>query len=161
MAPRLLALQLLWIVAVLCAKTKIDKVHVIFSNHLDVGYHRGLDIFSCAWNEACTLHTVMNQYWHHHIPFAIDVSNRLQREFPNAHVNRSLTSNYMTFPWLLSLYLDCDPNNRMGLQCPSKDAREYVLNGIRNGHVWFNAFPFNSQVIFHFATHITIYPIYI
>ncbi len=46
----------------------------------------------------------------------------------------------------MSLYLDCDPNNKWGLECPTKAAKEYVLNGVKNGHIWFNAFPFNSQL---------------
>eukprot|EP01084_Bolivina_argentea_P099982 179632_1 len=128
------------------SRTLIDKVHVIFSNHLDVGYHRGWDTYSCAWNEACMIKSVLNEYWHYYWPLAISIADRLNNEFPNNITNKTITFNYMTFPYLMSLYLDCDPNNKMGLKCPTHEAKQIVLNGIKKGYIWFNAFPFNSQL---------------
>eukprot|EP01083_Nonionella_stella_P077773 212520_1 len=121
-------------------KTLIDKVHVVFSNHLDVGYHRGWDLDSCAWNDACNISSVLNQYWHIYWPLAIAISKEVQNNPPN------ITFNYMTFPYMMSLYLDCDEQNKMNLKCPTKEQKDYVLQGVTEGRIWFNAFPFNAQL---------------
>lgn len=123
-------------------KTPIDKIHLVFSNHLDVGYHRGYEGPSCAWNEACYVHAVLNEYWHYYWPLAVDIASRI-----NNNKSNDYTFQYMTFPYMLSLYLDCPKYGEKlwGLKCPTQSEIDYLLNGFKNGYIWLNAFPFNSQ----------------
>ena len=70
------------------------------------------------------------------------MAQRIEKDFPN----RNITYSWMTFPWLVSLYLDCMDNNQFGLICPSEEAKDRFLDGVSKGYIWFNAFPFNSQL---------------
>eukprot|EP01084_Bolivina_argentea_P099983 179634_1 len=135
MSTSFVLLVLCNIISISFSRALIDKVHIIWCNHLDVGFHRGWDIDSCAWNEACTIHSVIDEYWHYYFPLTISIADRLQNEF-------NFTFNYLTFPYLMSLYLDCQENNEFNLKCPTEEAKLDTLNGVKNGYLWFNAFPF-------------------
>ena len=47
---------------------------------------------------------------------AINVAERLEKDFPD----HNITFSWMTFPYLVSMYLDCKDNNQFGLICPIK-----------------------------------------
>lgn len=126
------------------AKEFVDTIHIVFSNHLDVGYHRGFDSVSCAKDKSCLIQSVLNEYWHVYFPLAIDVAERLENDFPD----HNITYNWMTFPFLVSLYLDCQDDNKFGLKCPTKEAKNKFLDGVSKGYIWFNAFPFNRYGIY-------------
>eukprot|EP00878_Enallax_costatus_P022037 GHUV01023361.1.p1 GENE.GHUV01023361.1~~GHUV01023361.1.p1 ORF type:complete len:573 (+),score=177.34 GHUV01023361.1:634-2352(+) len=99
-------------------------VHVVFSNHLDVGFTQ-LD------NET------LNAYFHDHIPRAIWLSEWLKLS------GSSDSFIWTTHPWLLSLYLDCP--EQLGVVCPSKQQQDAVRAAIRKGVITWHAAPFNLQ----------------
>eukprot|EP01126_Amoeba_proteus_P059319 TRINITY_DN7739_c0_g1_i8.p1 TRINITY_DN7739_c0_g1~~TRINITY_DN7739_c0_g1_i8.p1 ORF type:complete len:363 (-),score=58.11 TRINITY_DN7739_c0_g1_i8:168-1256(-) len=111
----------------------IRKVHVVWMNHLDVGYN-GIPVTGFINN-------VLNVYFHSHFPRAL----RLQKAL------RLLGSTdrfiYTTHPWLVSLYLDCPTLvlANVTLKCPSLEAVEEFTQAILRGDIVWHAGPFNLQ----------------
>jgi hypothetical protein len=91
----------------------IRSVHVVFMNHLDVGYN-GIPLTGFINN-------ILNIYFHQYFPRAISIAQQM-RELGGT--DRFI---YTTHPWLVSMYLDCPPNLNLSgivLQCPdSSDVR--------------------------------------
>eukprot|EP01084_Bolivina_argentea_P044399 81701_1 len=115
------------IVDLLFAKPNVDPntiktVHVIASNHLDVGF-------------TDYMVDVVNTYWHNYYNQIWSIQNSLS--------TYNITFSYLTHSWLLSLYLQCPPNT--GLICPSDLQKQFVLNLLSNQTLTFHAFPFNSE----------------
>ncbi|KAF6255451.1 hypothetical protein COO60DRAFT_212733 [Scenedesmus sp. NREL 46B-D3] len=102
-------------------------VHVVFSNHLDVGF-TDLD------NE------VINLYFHTHYPAAIRLATKLQESPDNRHGDRF---RYLTHSWLLSLFFDCPPG--LGVRCPNATHVADVKAAIEDGVITWHAMPFNPQ----------------
>lgn len=111
---------------------KVDSVHVIFMNHLDVGYAQlAVDI--------------INEYFTVYFPRAI----RLAEEFNYYRNDESFI--YTTQPWLISLYLNCPPNiifNGTRVQCPSSHEVQVFDNAIKKGYIAWHAGPMNMQIEF-------------
>lgn len=118
----------------------ITKVHVVFMNHLDIGY-------------TGFVNGVLNKYLHEYFSRA----EWLDKEIRSWH-NRS-SYLYTTHPWLLSLFFDCpcpraDPpclartlGNRFShpLKCPSEEEKKALLDSIGAEQVVWNGVPFNYQ----------------
>ena len=110
----------------------VDHVHVVFMNHLDVGY-------------ASFIGNILNEYFQTYFPRAI----RLAAEVEMWHKNETFI--YTTHPWLVSMYIDCPPNlifNGIPVQCPSKDEIAAFEKGIDKGHIAWHAGPMNMQIEF-------------
>ena len=104
---------------------RISKVHLVQSNHLDVGFTGSIT-------------TVLNQYFNTYIPGAINTTEALrQRGGPEQLV-------FTTHAWILSLFLDC-PAGR-GLDCPDSPSVAAVEAALRAGSLALHAFPFNSEL---------------
>lgn len=74
----------------------VDQVHLIFMNHLDVGY---------SYNDLPGhIIDILNAYFNIYFPRAIKVSLDL---LVLGYRERFI---YTTHPWLVSLYIDCPPN---------------------------------------------------
>ena len=71
-----------------CAKIK--KVHMIFMNHLDVGY-------------TIDINDVDNEYLHSYYQQVRRLALEMEAK-PNAHADKFI---YITHPWLMSLFLNC------------------------------------------------------
>ncbi|ELR18406.1 uncharacterized protein ACA1_138180 [Acanthamoeba castellanii str. Neff] len=126
----------------------IKRVHVVFSNHLDVGFD-GL-----GPKEIGFAFTIINKYFDEYFARGMNTSAVLrQRDPPYRYV-------YTTQAYLTSLYLDCiDPSRwtypAPGLQangprppplhCPDAAARQALIDGVKRGDIWWHAFPFNSE----------------
>ena len=103
-------------------------VHVVFSNHLDIGF-------------ASTSANIVNEYFDIYFPAAVNITQTLRQiKYPDSYT-------WMTHSWLLSLYFDCPPN--MMLHCPTDEAKVNVTAAIKRGDISWHAFPFNSEMELH------------
>ncbi|CAE7237749.1 unnamed protein product [Symbiodinium sp. CCMP2592] len=100
----------------------IRKVHVVSSNHLDIGFD-GIPEIGYDNN-------VINRYFSVYFPRAIDTASKVPYV-------------WMTQSYLVSLYLDCPSG--MGLKCPSQEERQRFVEAVRAGHIVWHAFPHNAQ----------------
>lgn len=112
----------------------VKKVHVIFMNHLDVGYDgiKGTGF----------INNVLNQYFNVYFPRAIKVSEDLRDQ---GYVENFI---YTTHPWLVSLYVDCPPEfwlNGIKLKCPSPEALSNFTKAVSRGDITWHAGPMNLQ----------------
>ena len=102
----------------------IDKVYIVFSNHLDVGYTDNLN-GSCAG-------AVVNRYFHEHFPQAIAVAEAMRSSSRAANASRAgRRYRWMTQSWLVSVFRNCEASvinieGRRGqpsdLVCPNRTA---------------------------------------
>ena len=112
----------------------INEVHVVFMNHLDVGYN-GIP-------ETGFINNVLNTYFKEYFPRAIRLGMEMKRLDPN----RGFT--YTTHPWLLDMYLNC-PNftlNGIQLYCPTDDEIKAMESAIQDGIIRWHAGPMNMQI---------------
>uniref|UniRef100_A0A2C9LDB6 Glycoside hydrolase family 38 N-terminal domain-containing protein n=1 Tax=Biomphalaria glabrata TaxID=6526 RepID=A0A2C9LDB6_BIOGL len=93
---------------------QITKVHIVFMNHLDVGYADGID------QDTGFIVQVLNRYMTEYFVRAINISRTLIQD---GYTEKFV---YTTHPWLVSLYLDCPNITLIGgpLKCPSKSSLE-------------------------------------
>ena len=113
---------------------EIDTVHVIFMNHLDVGYngipHTGY------------INNVLNTYFQEYFPRAVELAEAVKELSPlDSFV-------YTTHPWLVSLYTDCPPNlvlNGVKLVCPDEKDLKAFLDALHKGTIVWHAGAMNMQ----------------
>ena len=113
---------------------KIEKVHVVFMNHLDVGYDGIYPVTGFIVD-------VLNRYFQEYFSRAINLAKVIKQW------NSKLSFIYTTHPWLVSLYLDC-PNmvlNRQVLECPEKEEVDVLIDAIKSGYIAMHAGAMNMQ----------------
>ena len=113
-----------------------EEVHVIFMNHLDVGYD-GID-------PTGFINNVLNVYFDEYFPRAISLAAELAM---NVSSNRQFV--YTTHPWLVYLYLNCPNNvtlNNIQLHCPSPSSVKTFEDAIDKGFIRWHAGPMNMQM---------------
>lgn len=152
-------------------KVNITKVHAIFSNHFD----SGCKIPGCSPYLApgepnlCaeTLHGTGE-------PFSFHVINRYFDEFllqaaqyaSTARANPvqyPFTYKYMAQPWVLSLFLDCNPSQSLQgwpelpdmlgkhvWHCPNASTLSTVRSALENGDIFFHGFPHDGEASYYF-----------
>lgn len=105
----------------------VKNVHLVFMNHLDVGY---------ASN-------VLNDYFQTYFPRAI----RLAAEAEILRKDKLFV--YTTHPWLVSLYVDCLPM-QLGIKvvCPTTKELADFEDAIEKGYIVWHAGPMNMQIDF-------------
>ena len=117
----------------------IKKVHMIFMNHLDIGY-------------TGTINDVLNEYIHAYFS-QVEI---LGKSFENSTTNNF---KYITHPWLMSLLFDCPCANSTSclarslnntraspLICPNITEVESFKEAVNQGYMYWHAFSFNSQL---------------
>ncbi|XP_052819190.1 uncharacterized protein LOC128245032 [Mya arenaria] len=112
----------------------IKDVHLIFMNHLDVGYSFN--------NKPGHVLTVINAYFQEYFPRAVKTALDL---YALGYVERFI---YTTHPWLVSLYLDCPPNvvlSGIKLQCPDEKSKESFTDVVKVGFITWHAGPMNME----------------
>ena len=112
---------------------EVNKVHVVFMNHLDVGYN-GIP-------KTGFINNVLNTYFQEYFPRAVRLAAEM-KTLPGGFI-------YTTHPWLISLYLNCPPNmvlNGIRLQCPSQFELKAFEEAIHLGYIAWHAGPMNLQV---------------
>ena len=113
----------------------VTKVHLVFMNHLDVGYD-GIS------PETGFINNVLNKYFSIYFPRAISLASGISQW------NSKLSYIYTTHPWLISLYLDCPPNmvlNGVKLSCPVKEEVDAMISAIKSGYIAMHAGAMNIQ----------------
>ncbi|CAL5224396.1 g7077 [Coccomyxa viridis] len=110
---------------------KNKTVHIVFSNHLDIGFDGISPLIGSDDN-------VVNVYFNSYFPKAIAVDDILRKRGGKERLK------YLSHSWLISLFMDCPPN--MGFTCPSDTAKKAVENAIREGIIYWHAFPYNGQL---------------
>lgn len=135
----------------------ISTVHVIFANHLDVGYPIFLFLLSIFIfgnffsfnahndnNETGLAIDVINRYFDVYFPQALDLAVTI----PQQPGNKKYI--YTSHSWLISIYLNCTPFQALfpfgPIHCPSEANVTRMKNAIRNGNFVWHAFPFNAQL---------------
>ncbi|XP_071097043.1 uncharacterized protein [Haliotis cracherodii] len=116
------------------AASSVETVHIIFMNHLDVGYN-GIS------PTVGFINNVLNTYFQLYFPRAVQLSQQLR------HDQYEETFIYTTHPWLVSLYLDC-PNlilNNITLACPSTKDVAAFRDAVMRGDITWHAGPMNMQ----------------
>ncbi|XP_041366373.1 uncharacterized protein LOC121381225 [Gigantopelta aegis] len=113
----------------------ILKVHIVFMNHLDVG-------FNGIAPELGFINNILNKYFQVYFPRAIQQAMTLEAlGFKEKLV-------YTTHPWLVSLYLDCPPNLNLSgivLQCPNKTSVDIFKKAVDLGIITWHAGPMNMM----------------
>ncbi|KAH3812032.1 hypothetical protein DPMN_140453, partial [Dreissena polymorpha] len=112
----------------------IKTVHLIFMNHLDVGYSFN--------DDPGHLLTVINAYFTVYYPRAIQVALNL---YVLGYQERFI---YTTHPWLVSLYLDCPPNvvlSGIKLMCPDAQNVTNFIQVVQSGFITWHAGPMNME----------------
>lgn len=110
----------------------VQKVHIIFMNHLDVGY-------------ADLVNNILNEYFVTYFPRANALGSNLTA---GGYVE---TFVYTTHPWLVSMYLDCPPNlvlSGIKLKCPTEKEKEDFISAVQKGYIAWHASAMNFQVEF-------------
>ncbi|KAK6980368.1 hypothetical protein BgiMline_021379 [Biomphalaria glabrata] len=117
---------------------QITKVHIVFMNHLDVGYADGID------QDTGFIVQVLNRYMTEYFVRAINISRTLIQD---GYTEKFV---YTTHPWLVSLYLDCPNITLIGgpLKCPSQEEQMEFRRAVYDGLITWHAFPFNIQTDF-------------
>ncbi|KAL5021154.1 hypothetical protein ScPMuIL_000309 [Solemya velum] len=113
----------------------IKKVHVVFMNHLDVGY-------SELGKDLGFINFILNKYFTEYFPRAIQISRQL------ALLKYEETFIYTTHPWLVSLYISCPPDlvlSGIQLKCPSDSDVASFTNAVQEGYISWHAGPMNMQ----------------
>eukprot|EP00944_MAST-04C_sp_MAST-4C-sp1_P003724 g3724.t1 len=117
----------------------IKKVHLLFMNHLDVGYA----IHLYEGNPYGFISNVLNTYQREYIPRAISLQKTLRA------MNRPERFIYTTQPWLISLYIDCPPNfvlaNSSKLYCPTDAEVRAFEEAVHLGDIVWQDGPFNLE----------------
>jgi hypothetical protein len=112
---------------------EFSRVHLVFMNHLDVGYN-GIPITGFISN-------ILNIYFHQHFPRAVSVAATMRATSQQRFI-------YTTHPWLVSLYLDCPPNLVLAdipLVCPTPAEIALFRAAVAAGDVTWHRGPFNMQ----------------
>jgi len=137
MAPLLLMLLQLLLLLPAHAMTPeqaatITDVHVVYSNHVDIGFDGISPIPGFARN-------VVNKYLQVYFPRAMETAHNVSRDTQGKQ-----SFQWMTQCWLVSLYLDCPVG--MGFKCPTAAQQTAVRTAIRAGTISWHAFPFNGEL---------------
>lgn len=141
--------------------TEVTDIHVVFSNHLDVGFN------SRAWCDGGSLqgcigpekfidgqqcrpwsYYVINANMNTFIPRAAALANELR--------NTKYNFTYMTQPFIVDFLFDCEHSGltdwRKGatfganlLECPNATAIQQFKDAVKRGDVWWHAFPHNPM----------------
>jgi len=138
---------LLFTLSTLCQRaaaqnTDISLVHLVFMNHLDVGFDGINPKVGFAVN-------VINTYFDVYFPRAADLADAM-RKLPGGR--RFI---YTTHPWLVDLYTNCPELSGFPgdgtLHCPNQTMLSKVESAIRRGDIVWHAFPFNAEVSNNFG----------
>jgi len=132
----------------------ITKVHVIFSNHLDVGFATNCDAVPPGPGEPCEdaglARNVVNRYFNTYFPRAAAVAQEMRDDDydddDDAGGGGAGGDRYIwtTQSWLVSLYRDCPPG--LGLACPNATDLLAFEAAVGAGDITWHAFPFNAEM---------------
>jgi hypothetical protein len=116
----------------------IERVHIIFSTHLDVGYNSP---FNSKFYPAFAIE-IINGYLDYHFPQILLNINQL--------ADNNINYIYTTHAWLVYIYIHCESNlipivDNVTLHCPNQDLINEFKRAIVNGNIVWHAIPFNTH----------------
>ena len=114
----------------------LKNVHVVFMNHLDVGYD-GINPTTGFVNN------VLNKYFIDYFPRAIKFGYIMHDLDPDTGFI------YTTHPWLLALYFNCPANFTLSdieLYCPNSEELHMMKEALKQGFIACHAGPMNMQI---------------
>ena len=114
----------------------LKNVHVVFMNHLDVGYD-GINPSTGFVNN------VLNKYFIDYFPRAIKLAYIMHDLDPDTGFI------YTTHPWLLALYFNCPANftlSDINLYCPNSEEVHMMKDALKKGYIACHAGPMNMQI---------------
>ena len=114
----------------------LKNVHVVFMNHLDVGYD-GINPSTGFVNN------VLNKYFIDYFPRAIKLAYIMHDLDPDTGFI------YTTHPWLLALYFNCPANFTLSdieLYCPNSEELHLMKEALKKGFIACHAGPMNMQI---------------
>lgn len=120
----------------------VKKVHVLFSHHLDVGLDIGLKLTEDCVGFATK---IIQRYFDEFIPRAIRLAQEMRTKSSKDRFA------YTMHPWILSLYVDCDPYtirddcplNKGTLRCPSTAQVAAFDDAVLRGDILWASSPMN------------------
>jgi hypothetical protein len=107
--------------------SSIQRVHIVFSCHLDVGYAR-------------LIADIVNEWFDTYFPASIAASEKMRQLYPQPDGDRFT---FMTHSWLVSMYLDCPSG--LGFHCPNSSAVSAFVAAVKRGDIYWHAYGFNSE----------------
>lgn len=110
----------------------VKVVHVISSNHLDVGFNT-----AATQPNTYLAADVIDEYNRYYFTRAINTAQTLRDMMANGTNPNNVTFTWTTQPWVVSLYFDCPPN--MGFYCPTTAEKEAVRAGILRKDITWHA----------------------
>ncbi|KAK6184178.1 hypothetical protein SNE40_006698 [Patella caerulea] len=113
----------------------VKQVHLIFMNHLDVG-------FDGIKPQVGFINNILNKYFHEYYPRAVTLANQLRAL---GYAERFI---YTTHAWLVSMYLDCPSNlvlSGVKLMCPNATDVAAFKKAVQLGDITWHAGPMNMQ----------------
>jgi hypothetical protein len=128
---RALALALALLACSIAAQP-VSVVHVVFSNHLDIGFNS--QVPGVPGTDAA----VIERYFQVYFPRAIATAAALRRRGGPERYR------YLTHPFLVSLFIDCP--RHIGIACPTPADVAAFDAAARAGDIVWHALPHNSQV---------------
>ena len=140
--------------------TEVTKIHVVFSNHLDVGFNerswndgtggpeRCEGLFSPNGERCMPLAAnVTSEYFNVFFPRAAAMADAARAAGGDRYI-------YMAQPWIVALFLDCAKSGvndwRVGhtsdllLSCPNATTVAQFKTAVAQGDIFFQAFPHSS-----------------
>ena len=136
----------------------VTDIHVVFSNHLDVGFNerswnmspseRCEGLFSPDGERCMPLAAnVTSEYFNVYFPRAAAMADAARAKGGDRYI-------YMAQPWVIALFLDCAGSGvndwRPGhtsdalLTCPNASTVTQFKRAVRQGDIFFQAFPHSS-----------------
>ena len=112
-----------------CNATVMKKVHVIQSCHLDAGF-------------TDTTAGVLNTYFTRHLPNAIATAAALRND---SSLPDGWRLKFMAQSFYVALYLHC-PTYIEGLTCPTEAEKQALIAALKDGSVYYHAFPNNAEL---------------
>ena len=136
----------------------VHEVHVIFSNHLDLGFN----VRAWCADDPCTsmapspsgkpcgpfAYMVLQDYFDNHLPRAIASAAGMARRSND-------TFSYMTHSWVLAFFFDCEASGLLDfrpphegmplLRCPNASAIAAMRAAIARREIHFHAFPHSAN----------------
>jgi len=131
--------------SVLSKEINVEKVHLVFSHHLDVG----LDLLPNKITDDCVgfATNIVKAYFEQHIPRAISLAKELRASHPHYGFK------YLVHAWVANLYVDCVPwkakpgdgceDNPANLICPTKEEIKAFDEAVVRGDIVYSDAPFN------------------
>ena len=128
--------------AIILPPEQVQRVHLVFSHHLDIGLDLPLKLTAGCVGFATS---IVNRYFHQHIPRAMRIANQMRDQ------KRPERMRYQVHAWIADLYTSCVPwrvndgcwLNPGTVRCPTASEVDQFDAAVMRGDIVFTGSPFN------------------